>query len=117
MAVAGFEPGPIHVSRPRGRGGRASGLATVHEPRLLPPYHCQTLEDIPLTSVARTLFDLAGCVHPLRAERALDNALARGLVTLEALRRMGIELLEHGRTGSAPVRRLLADRGAGFARE
>lgn len=89
-------------------------LGTVPEPRLLPTHHCGVLDGIPVTSAARTVFDLAGCLHPSRVERALDNALARKLVTLEALRGVAIELLEHGRTGSALMRCLLDDRGVGY---
>ena len=67
-----------------------------------------------MTTVSRTVFDLAGCVHPLRAARALDNALTRKYVALEALRRVTIELLARGRTGSTLMRALLAARGAGY---
>jgi hypothetical protein len=112
--VPGFSPGEVHVSRARGRSGRKGGLAIVHEPRLWPDHHRTVRDGIPVTTVARTVFDLAGCVHPLRAERALDNALAHKLVGLREVRAVAIELFEHGRTGSALMRRLLDDRGAGY---
>lgn len=67
-----------------------------------------------MTSVARTLFDLAGRLHPGRTERALDNALSHRLVELEAIRRMTIELARHGRTGSRLMRELLVARGASY---
>lgn len=111
--LPGFSEGAIHVSRHQSDSHRSSRLAAVHHPRLLPPHHATVLDGIPVTTVARTLFDLAGCVHPQRAERALDNALTRGYVTLEPLRRVTIELLERGRTGSTLMRSLLAERGAG----
>lgn len=60
-----------------------------------------------MTTVARTLFDLAGALHPGRTERALDNALSRHLLTLEAVRETTIELRQHGRSGSSLMRRLL----------
>jgi very-short-patch-repair endonuclease len=72
------------------------------------------VDGIPVTTVARTVFDLASCVHPSRAERALDNALTRKLVDLESMRATTIELLRPGRTGSALMRQLLAVRGAGY---
>ncbi len=112
--LPGFRSGAVKVTRPINATSRPSKLATTHESRLLPEHHRSSVDGIPVTSVARTLFDLAGCVHPLRAERALDNALAHRLVSLEELRRVAIELLEHGRTGSALMRRLLDDRGAGY---
>ena len=42
------------------------------------------------------------------------DALTRTLVALETMRGVAIELLEHGRTGSALMRRLLEERGAGY---
>lgn len=113
-SLPGFPPGPIDVSRARLRSNRHSTLATIHEPRYLPGHHLTFVDGIPVTTVARTVFDLAGCVHPQRAERALDNALSRKLVALGAMRSVTIELLERGRTGSALMRLLLAERGAGY---
>ncbi|HJV08060.1 MAG TPA: DUF559 domain-containing protein, partial [Acidimicrobiales bacterium] len=67
-----------------------------------------------LTTPARTIFDLAGAVHAGRAERALDNALARRLTSVEALQRVTDDVARHGRPGSALMRRLLAERLAGY---
>ena len=54
-----------------------------------------------MTTVARTVFDLAGIVHPLRAERALDNALSRRLCTYGQL--VGVHAdLARRRAGAAP---------------
>ena len=112
--LPGFGPGPVHVSRLRAMSGRPTAVATLHQPRYLPANHLTVSDGIPVTSVARTLFDLSGCLHPLRSERALDNALSRKLVGLEVMRAVAIELLEHGRSGSALMRQLLSDRGAGY---
>jgi len=60
--------------------------------------------------MARTLFDLCGDVHARRAERALDTALARRLVTLPKLWRVLIDLAEHGRAGTVLMRTLLEER-------
>lgn len=110
----GFSPVEVHVSRARGRSGRETTSATLHEPRLLPDHHRAVVDGIPVTTVARTVFDLAGCVHRLRAERALDNVVARKMVRLDELRAVAIDLLEQGRTGSALMRQLLDDRGVGY---
>lgn len=112
--LPGFGPSQVHVSRLRGRSGRDAACAELHEPRLLPHHHGSDFQGIPVTTVARTLFDLAGAVHPARAERALDNALNHKMVGLRMLRATTIELLERGRTGSALMRQLLAARGAGY---
>lgn len=112
--LPGFHPDEIHVSRVHSATHRSSTVATIHHPRSLPVHHRTLLDGVPVTTMARTVFDLAGLVHPLRAERALDNALSRKLVPLENLRAVAIELFEHGRTGSALMRCLLEERGAGY---
>ena len=86
----------------------------VHRTLLLPRHHCVVRDQIPCTSVARTIFDLCAAVHPRRAERAMDNALARRLVTLPALGRVLDELAEHGRGGTVLMRELLAARPFGY---
>jgi hypothetical protein len=61
---------------------------------------------LPITSVARTLLDVSELLPTREVERALDEALARKLVTLPALRR----LLERttNRSGLTILRRLIA---------
>lgn len=114
--LPGFSSPEIEVSRHRRRAThQRQGIEVVlHRPRLLPEHHCTSHQGIPVTTPARTLFDLAGSLHPGRTERALDNALTRKLVALETMRTVTIELLEHGRTGSALMRRLLVARGADY---
>jgi very-short-patch-repair endonuclease len=112
--LPGFSEPEIDVSRPRGATRRATRLARVHEPRHLPAHHVTVVAGIPVTTVARTLFDLAADVHARRAERALDNALARNLVSLRSLRVVTSKLAEHGRPGSTLMRKLLAARPDAF---
>ena len=107
--LPGFSPGPLHVSRTRGR----STLATVHRTHV-PETHVRLFERIPVTSPSRTIFDLAGVLHPGRTERALDSALARGLTSIESLHRVTEELARQGRPGSSVMRRLLAGRDSNY---
>ncbi|MDQ4091322.1 MAG: hypothetical protein M3163_13620, partial [Actinomycetota bacterium] len=107
--LPGFPPGPLHVTRAAGR----SRLATVHRTDVA-DHHVLRFEHIPVTSPVRTIFDLAGVLHPGRTERALDNALARGLTTIEGLQRVTDDLARQGRSGSSLMRRLLADRVARY---
>lgn len=86
----------------------------VHRTLLLLDHHQRERDGIPCTSVARTIFDLCGSVHPRRAERALDNSLARRLVTLPALGRVFNDLAEHGRGGTVLMRELLEQRPIGY---
>ncbi len=81
---------------------------------LLLPHHCTVVDRIPVTTPTRTIFDLAGVVTAGRAERALDNALAMRLTTVGKLEALLDELGQRGRTGTALMRELLADRGDGF---
>jgi very-short-patch-repair endonuclease len=72
------------------------------------------IEGIPVTTPARTLFDLAGLVPPARAERAVDSALAMSPGLLPVLHRMLPELAQRGRSGITTMRAILADRPAGY---
>lgn len=112
--LPGFSRSGLHISRRRGTSGRRAGMGVLHEPRCLPMRHQTMLDGVPVTTMARTIFDLAGQVHPRRVERALDNALAMKLVDLDALRRVTIELSRHGRQGTTLMRRLLSERGAAY---
>ena len=112
--LPGFDPSQVHITRPRTATSRSSSLVVVHESRYLPVHHSTVRDGIPLTTVARTVFDLAGCLHPGRSERALENALKFRMVALEELRRVTIELLSRGRRGSTLMRERLAARGAAY---
>jgi predicted transcriptional regulator of viral defense system len=111
--VPGYRAGAVAITTQRGGRRRVEGVE-VHGSLLLPDRHVTTVDAIPTTSVARTLFDLAGSVHPLRAERALDHALARNLVQVPACWDVFLELAERGRSGTVLMRRLLMERGEGY---
>ena len=112
--LPGFSAGELHVSRSVGRSAHRSALAELHRSCRLPEAHVRLFERIPVTSPARTIFDLAGVLHPARTERALDNALARGLTSIEALYRVTDELAGQGRAGGPLMRRLLAERAGAY---
>lgn len=112
--LPGFGVSAAHVTRAVGLDAHQSSLATLHRTCCLPTEHLRRFQEIPVTSPARTIFDLAGVLHPGRAERALDNALARRLTTVPALRRVTDQLARQGRPGSALMRRLLAERGSSY---
>lgn len=112
--LPGFERAGVDVTRLRRRARRRTEPVPAHEPVLVPPHHRTVHLDVPVTTVERTVFDLMAAVRAGRAERALDNALARKLTTLPALRVLGHELCRSGRTGSTLFRQLLSDRGVDF---
>lgn len=112
-ALPGFGRRHLEIAVLRGRRPRATG-ATVHHVGELPDHHRRVVEGIPVTSVARTIFDLCGCVHPARAERALDHCLTRAMVTIPSCWRVLYDLAERGRPGTAWMRVLLQARGDGY---
>jgi len=112
--LPGFVDEELHISRPRGGTRQPTTLAVLHEPRALPASHLTVRDAVAATTVARTIFDLAGVVHPARLERALDNALGRRLTSPRALHEVTNYLAEHGRRGSTLMRTLLAERSATY---
>lgn len=110
--IPGFELTPAHVVRTR-EGRVRSSTAVVHTSRRLLAHHVTAIHGLPVTTVARTLVDLAGELPFARLERICDWAWARGLLTGPSLHRTVDELAGRGRPGSAALRRLVADRPVG----
>jgi hypothetical protein len=95
----------IDVTAPgRTRGSRAG--ITVHRPRRLDPDDRAERDAIPVTSVARTLLDLAEVVAGRRLERAFEDAERLRLLDLGAIERLCRR--SAGRRGLKPVRELLS---------
>jgi very-short-patch-repair endonuclease len=69
-----------------------------------------SVDAIPVTTVARTLIDIAACVPPEIVEEALDDVLRRKLVTIPLLRARLNEIGGPGRRGSGTMARLIAAR-------
>ncbi|MGI8806294.1 MAG: type IV toxin-antitoxin system AbiEi family antitoxin domain-containing protein [Acidimicrobiales bacterium] len=114
LSIPGFErAGAVEVVTPRPRRHRDPDCL-VHRWRVLPEHHLTEVDGIVTTRAARTLVDLAGVLHPLRTERALDNCLAARTVTVGTVRATFIDLARPGRKGVAVMRRLLDERGAGY---
>lgn len=108
--VPGFTDNWIELTARRGAHSPYR-TARMHA-RQLPAHHLRLWKNIPATSVARTLFDLAAVLHPARTERALDHCLIRNLVTAEAAWQVCHELA--GRPGARVFRELLEARGDGY---
>jgi very-short-patch-repair endonuclease len=72
--------GPIHITVPGDKGVRVAG-AKVHRTRLLEPQDTRIHHRLPVTSPARTLFDIAPALTLRELERALDEALIAKLVS------------------------------------
>jgi very-short-patch-repair endonuclease len=94
---------PIHVTSPHSRLRRKG--VVVHRSRTLHPVDTRVRDGLPVTSVARTLLDLAEILTTRDTERAVDEALGRQLVTL---RELG-DVIErnNGRKGAGILRRFV----------
>ena len=124
--IGTFTSDQIDVARVRDPANRSSAEASaLHRTLDLPAHHRVEVDGIPTTTVARTIFDLAGQVSVKRwvrelpslprrqVERALDDALARGL-PVGAVEAVLAELGGRGRGGTRVLRELLEQRGEGF---
>ncbi len=108
--IPGFDLRPVQVVVPHRTTPRRSMLAQPHTSRDLLETHRTDHDAIPVTTPARTIFDLAQTAHPKRVERALDTALARRLLDVALLQRTLDELADRGRTGITLMRELIAER-------
>lgn len=81
-----------------------------HQVRRLARTDVTTCAGIRVTSVARTILDLAAVVPARTLERTLDDALRKGQVTVEQLLRCIQRNGRRGRTNIAQLEALLAER-------
>jgi very-short-patch-repair endonuclease len=108
--VPGFALSPAHTTRLRGGRVRPSHLSVVHQPVALTAEQVTVLHGVPVTTPARTIFDLAGCEPLSRTARALDYMLSRRLTTSSELHHLLRVLARRGRPGITVMRHLLAER-------
>lgn len=125
LHVGRFVRSEIDIVELEARSHRRSVPATIHRTTWLPAHHRTTVEGLPVTTLPRTLFDLASLVSPARRRRglvwldeatvvrALDDALA-GPMRVDALHRILGELGRRGRPGTALMRRLVDERSDGY---
>jgi len=111
--VPGFPMDAIQVRTQYGKTRRPLQRGPAQSCRLL-PHHCTVVDRIPVTNPTRTIFDVLPLINAGRAERALDNMLAMRLTDVSKLSVLLEELGQRGRTGTALMRELLADRGVGY---
>src|SRR3982074_2873419 len=103
----GFGPGPVEISTLK--QNRARLPFKVHRTQVDPAFVTRKL-GIPVTNAFRTVLDLVNVVDEHRANQLLDEALRKGLVSMEALWRMVRLETGAGRRGVGKLRRLLEQR-------
>lgn len=84
--------------------------AFVHRSSDLAPHHVTVRHGIPVTNPVRTLVDLGAAVSQGVLNRAVDDALARRLVSYNGLLLMLAEVGRRGRRGVGKLRASLAER-------
>lgn len=89
---------------------RRSPVAAVRSTLWLPPSHVTREQGLTVTTVARTIFDLAGVLPAQRVAEALDAAVARKLCTLRQVQQVHFALARPGRRGTVAMRELLEAR-------
>ncbi len=112
--LPGFDIRDVHVSRPRSGVRRGSQLPWIHQPSCLPPDHVTVFEGFPITTPARTVFDLAARVYPKRVERALETAWSKHLLDGHRMAAVLDVLGKRGRPGTRVIRELLSSRGCDY---
>jgi hypothetical protein len=103
----GFGPGPVEISTPK--QNRARLPFKVHRTKVDPAL-VTTKQAIPVMNAFRTVLDLVNVVDENRANQILDEALRKGLVSMDALWRFVRRESRPGRRGIGKLRRLLEER-------
>jgi hypothetical protein len=98
-------PGPVEVLR-RSGGATHRGLR-LHQTRRLEPFEVRLEKGIPVTSIERTLLDLAGRMGTKRIERVLVQADKTGNLSWPTLAR--ILYKRRGRKGAGRLKRIAAE--------
>lgn len=123
--IGRFGPTWVDVVEIGDLSGRVAGGAAPHRSNLMPEHHRTEVRGLPVTTVPRTVFDLAGQVSikryrrgwpslwPREVARALDDAIGRG-IEVQAFRSVLSDLGGRGRGGTVLMRSLLDARGEGF---
>ena len=111
----GFRFEPIHVIRLRDGTFPPVRFARLHTTTVFTNTQLVDSDGVLITTPARTLFDLAGQVHPGRLERLIDRAWARRLINWHIMNRTFRELQSRGRAGIAVMRELLEARPIDYA--
>jgi len=113
LRIPEFAEGPIHVTTKRGGAHRLT-KGVLHETFWLPPEHTTVVDNIPCSSLARCIFQLAGTEHPRRVDRALNNSQRDLGLSLDRMAEVVATVGRRGVPGTTLMRELLDARGPGY---
>ena len=102
----------IHVSVRKGHPRRPD--IVIHRSKSLRSDETTVHDHVPITTPARTIYDLARNEHSRVLERAVSEAVAAGLMTSREI--SGLLRRYAGRPGGLPLREILGSRGPRFTR-
>jgi very-short-patch-repair endonuclease len=110
LALWGLRPPPpvVHVTVVGSAAGRAPG-GVVHRASELPARDLRVREGLPVTSPSRALYELAAQIGGRELERAVEEAIRRGLTSERELQAQ-ISIDNVNRSARRRVARLLAGR-------
>ncbi|HEV3354650.1 MAG TPA: hypothetical protein VG076_17105 [Acidimicrobiales bacterium] len=103
----------LELTVPADRVVRLQGVQ-AHRSNRLPASHVTTYAGIPVTTGARTVIDLSAVMSDETLEKVIDDALRRGVTTIDELHVCFGELAGRGRRRIAHLRPLLAARDSSF---
>lgn len=111
--LPGFPPGALELTVPRPRVVRLDGVV-AHQSQVWGPDHVTRHRGVPVTSPARTICDLSAVASMTIVSRALDDALRRGLTTIQQVDRVFAPMAHRGRHRGRVIRALIEQRSGGF---
>jgi hypothetical protein len=117
----------VEVERVQG-GNHEAVRGSVHETFWLPPHHVTNVEGLPVTTVARTVFDLAGLprhpaafrneglreIHTKRITWLVNHAIRDHGMRMIDLNRVLAAVGRRGKPGTAIIRAVVADLGVDY---
>jgi hypothetical protein len=106
-----FPEGPLEITTRKQK--HFPGRFRVHRAEVDPAFTTRKL-GIPVTNAFRTLRDVVAVVDEYRANQTFDEAVRKGLVSMEALRRFVDREKKSGRRGVGVLRKLVDQRDPSY---
>lgn len=110
LGLGDVRPGAIDLLAPRS-GAHRTRLATVHRTDQVEAIRRQLVR---VTTVPRTVSDLAGVVDPWRLGRTVDEVLVSRAASVDDLAAEAARAASDRRAGAGTLRRIIEDRGDGY---